>query len=287
VAVEAMYAFGALAGEVPDADRPAVLAYAGPLLAATIGAADPTVRLASVRVVGRVWAHRSSDPPLTESIGDATVAALNDHESPIRETAMWALGAMKNERAVQALGDLFQYYRRGPLAETAFDALARIGHEGSMPHFVAQLTGKNMTFRLLAIEGMSRTGDRSRSQAIHAVLEKEKNEAILLAGHFSNVLLADGPVDAIVDALTRTRLHNQALQYIQDVAYGRVALFAKHLQDPDARVREDLVDVFGLSGDVSAMSLIEPMVKDREPEVAFAATRALARLRAAAPRVSP
>jgi HEAT repeat protein len=284
LAVEALYAFGTLAGEVADADRLAVLEQAAPIIAATMGSPDPSVRLAAVRAAGRVWARRPADPALSDTIGDATISALNDGESPIRETAMWALGAMKNERAVQALGDLFQFYRKGPLAETAFDAMARIGHEGSMPHFVAQLTSKDPTLRLLAIEGMSRTGDPSRTQVIHKTIEKEKNEALLLGGHFSNVLLANGPIDVIVESLTRTKLHNQALQYLQDVAFGRTALFAKHLQDPDAKVREELVDVLGLSGDVSAMPLIEPMAKDREPDVAFAATRALARLRAVAPR---
>ena len=287
LAVEALYALGALANEVPDADRPAMLEHAAPIIAATMGSPDPTNRLAAVRVAGRIWGHRPADPPLSDTIGDATISALNDGESPIRETAMWALGTMKNERAVQALGDLFQYYKKGPLAETAFGAMARIGHEGSMPHFVAQLSSKDPTFRLLAIEGMSRTGDLSRLPVIHKAIEKEKNDALLLSGHFANVMLANGPIDAIVEALTRSKLHSQALQYLQDVAYGRTALFAKHLQDPDAKVREELVDVLGLSGDVSAMPLVEPMAKDREPDVAFAATRALARLRAVASRPVP
>jgi HEAT repeat protein len=287
LAVEAMYAFGALAGDVRDADRPAVLEQAAAVFAPMMGVPDPTMRLAAVRVAGRVWARRPGDPPLSDTIGDATISALNDGESAIRETAMWALGAMRNERAVQALGDLFQYYRKGPLAESAFAAMARIGHDGSMPHFVAQLSSKDPVFRLLAIEGISRTGDRSRSQAIHQILEKEKSDALLLGGHFSNALLADGPIEAIVEALTRTKLHNQALQYLQDVAYGRTALFAKHLQDPDAKVREELADVLGLSGDISAIPFIEPIIKDREPDVAFAATRALARLQTAAPRPQP
>ncbi len=285
VAVEAIYAFGSLAGEVRESDRPAVLSQAAPIFAGMIGAPDPTVRLAAVRIIGRVWARRPADPPLEETLGDAVIAALNDAESPIRETAMWALGAMKNERAVQALGDLFQYYRKGPLAETAYDALARIGHEGSMPHFNAELAGKSQTYKLLAIEGMARTRDVTRLQPIHTALAKEKNEALLLGGHFANALLADGPIDTIVESLTRPRLHTQARQYLEDLAFGRAALFAKHLQDPDAQVRGELVDLLGRSGDPNAAPLIEPLVRDRDADVAFAATRALARLGAQPARV--
>ncbi len=79
---------------------------------------------------------------------------------------MWALGAMRYERAVQGLNELFQYHQRGPLASAAFDALARIGHPSSLPQFVAQLNGKNATFKLIAIEGLARTGDRSRAESI-------------------------------------------------------------------------------------------------------------------------
>jgi HEAT repeat protein len=283
VAVEAVYAFGVLAGEVSVADRPAMLAESAPVLAGMVGVPDPMLRLAAVRVIGRVWAHRPQDPPINDTVGDAMIAALNDREDPIRETAMWALGVMKNERSVQALGDLFQYYRKGPLADASFDALARIAHPGSLPFFQMQLTGKSATYRMMAIEGMARTNDPAHLDAIHAALNKEKNESLLLAGHLANALLADGPIDSIVESLTRARLHNQALQYVQDLAYGRAALFAKHLKDPDEKLRAELVEVLGLSGDGAAVALILPLLKDRDAQVAEAAARALARLGAAVP----
>jgi HEAT repeat protein len=281
VAVEALYAFGTLAGEVPAADRPAVLAQSGPILAATIGATDPMLRLATIRVMGRVFARRPGDPPIEENVGDAVITALNDHEQVIQEAAMWALGAMRYDRAIQGLNELFQYHQRGPLASSAFDALAHIGHPSSLPQFVAQLNSKNPTLKLMAIEGIARAGDRSRAESILAAVGTERNDSILLAGHFANVLLADGKVDAIVEALGRGKQRDQALQYIQDIASSRSELFTRHLQDPDARIRVDLVDAIGLSGDSKALALIEPLAKDHDAEVAKAAARAMARLRGA------
>jgi HEAT repeat protein len=278
VALEAVYAFGTLANEVANADRPAVLEAAAPILAGIIGAPDPALRLAAVRTAGRVWAKRPFDPPLADTIGDAVIAALNDREDVIRETAMWAVGAMKNERGVQALGELFQYYRKGALATTALEGLSKIGHPGSQPYFDMQLSGKNQLFKLMALEGMARTNDPAQLETIHAALAKEKNESMLLAGHFANAMLAEGSIDAIVDALPRPRFHDQAVSYIQDLVYGRTQMFANHLQDPDVRIRLELVDLLGLAGDVRAVPLIEPLLKDRDADVAFAAARALARL---------
>ncbi len=283
VAVEALYAFGSLAGEVTRADRVTVLRQSAPLLAGIMGVPDPILRIAAVRVVGRIFASRPGDGPLDETIGDAVISALNDREDPVRETAMWALGVMKYERSVQALSQLLQFYRKGPLAERAFDAIARIGHEASLPQFVELLGGKNLTFKLIAIEGIARVGDRRQFEAIQTMLKTEKNEALLLAGHFAGVLLADGAIDTLVESLTRAKLREQAFQYASELSPGRSAQFAAHLQNPDERVRTDLVDAIGLSGDPAAMAIVEPLSEDKSPEVALAARRALARLRASIP----
>ena len=194
---------------------------------------------------------------------------------------MWALGAMRYERAIQGLNELFQYHQRGPLASAAFDALAHIAHASSLPQFVAQLNGRNATFKLIAIEGLARTGDRSRAESVVSAVSNERNDGIILAGHFANVLLADGKVDTVVEALGRSKQRDQALVYIQEIAARQPPVLAHHLQDPDARIRVDIVDALGLSGDARALPLVEPLAKDHDAEVAKAATRAIARLRGA------
>src|SRR5262249_2359995 len=212
-------------------------------------------------------------PPIDESVGDAVITALNDHEPVIQEAAMAALGAMRYERAIQGLNELFQYHQRGPLATAAFDALAHIGHPSSLPQFVAQLNGRNPTFKLIAVEGLTRVGDRSRAESVITAVSSERSDSIVLAGHFANVMLAECKIDAIVEALGRSKQRPQALQYLQEIAAGRAQLFTRHLQDPDARIRVDLADAIGLSGDGNALPLIEPLAKDHDAEVAKAAAR--------------
>jgi HEAT repeat protein len=188
---------------------------------------------------------------------------------------------MRYERAIQGLNELFQYHQRGPLATAAFDALAHIGHASSLPQFVAQLTGKNPAYKQIAVEGLARVGDRARAETVIAAVNSERNDSIALAGHFANVLLAEGKVDAIVEALGRGKQHEQALQYIHEIAAGRADVLVRHVQDPDVRIRVELIDAMGLSGDPKALPLVEPLAKDRDAEVAKAATRAVARLRRA------
>lgn len=285
VAIEALYALGALAGEVPLGERPRLLAELAPALAGMLGAADPMIRLGAVRVIGRVYGWRPTDPPLDERLGDAVIGVLNDREDPVKETAMWALGAMRYERSVQALGELFTFYRKGPLAERAIDALARIGHEASVPLFIEQMNGRNLTYQLIAIEGLARVGDRSHADAIQAVVRKERNEAILLGGHFANVLLAEGSAEAIVDALAREQLRAQTFQYVVDLARGRSASLARRARDPEPEIRIQLADALGLSGDAAAVTVVQMMTEDPNPDVVLAAKRAIARLTATAPGV--
>lgn len=279
VAVEALYAFGALAGEVAAPDRPAMLSQSGPILAASIGATDPALRLAAIKVIGRVFARRPGDPPIEESVGDAVILALNDRESVIQQTAMWALGLLRYERAVQGLNELLQYHQRGPMATSAFDALARIGHPSTLTQLVTLLNGRDTALKVLAIEGLARMGDRSRLDTIQLALRDERNDAVLLAGHFANVRLAGGAADAIVGALSRTRLRVQALDYLFEIAHGRVSALARYLQDPDPRVRLDIVETLGLAGDPAALPIVAPLAQGKDPELARAAARAAARLR--------
>jgi HEAT repeat protein len=280
VAAEALYALGSLAGEVPLADRPRLLSELAPTLAGMVGAADPAMRLGAVRVIGRIYAWRPTDPPVDERLGDAVIGALNDPDDPVRETAMWALGMMRNARAVQALSQLFTFYRKGPLAERALDALAHIGHEAAVPLFLEQLNGRDLTHRLIAIEGLARVGDRVQSEAVQRIIRRERNEAVLLGGHFANVLLADGTADAIVAALGRDQLRLQAFQYVIDLGRGRSSAVVRGTVDPNARIRVEVADALGLCGDASALPVLRRMATDPDPDVVLSATRAIARLSA-------
>ena len=108
---------------------------------------------------------------------------------------MQALGAMRYDRAVQALTDLFQYYGKGEPAEAALDALARIAHAASVPLFVQQLTGKSAALRGIAIEGLARIGDPAQIADVQTAAGADRSDTIALAAAFANARLANGSID--------------------------------------------------------------------------------------------
>jgi HEAT repeat protein len=284
VALEAIYAFGVLAVEPAGAARRELLKASGPALAAMIGVADPAMRFAAVRVIGRLFAKREQDEPIEEMVGDAVITALNDSDRAVKGAAMQTLGMLRYTRGVQALTDLFQYYGKGEPAEAALDAIARIAHITSAPLFAAQLTAKSAALRGIAAEGLARLGDASQLAPIQAALGNERSDSLALTSAFANAMLSGAPLSPIAEALTRPRLHDQARQYLVELAPGRSSMFTQPLQDPDARIRVDVLDALALGGDAAALPLAERALTDRDPQVAKAAERAVARLRASQPK---
>jgi HEAT repeat protein len=281
IALESLYAFGTLAVEPAGTAHRDVRRTSALELAPMLGAPDPALRLAAVRVIGRVFASRPPDAQADVTLGDAVIVALNDNDRNVRTAAMDALGGMRYERAVQALTELHQYYGRGTLAEAALDALARIGHRASAPLMTAALTGRTPALKRIAVEGLARMGDAAFLAAIQTAVAGERSEPLLLATAFAAARLSNGTLDEIVNATARTERRAQALGYLIELAPGRSSAFARQALDPDASIRADVADVLGMSGDAAALPIVEPMMRDADPTVARAATRAVARLRAA------
>lgn len=279
VALEALYAFGVLGAEPTGNARRELLRTSGPDIAAFVGASDPALRYAAVRVLGRVFAKRAQDGPVEQTIGDAIITALNDDDRAVKAAAMQALGTMRYDRGVQALTDLFQFYGGNEAAAAALDALAHIAHPSSAAVLTTVLAGKSSARRGIAIEGLARIGDASALREIQTALDADRNDAVTLAGVFAAARLANAPIDRIADALSRPRLRLQARQYLLELLPGRALSMTGHLQDPDARLRLEVVDLLGVSGDPAALPLVEPLLKDRDPQVARAAVHAVARLK--------
>jgi HEAT repeat protein len=279
VAIEALYAFGALATQPGGAARRDLLRAAGPDVAAFTGSSDPAMRYAAVRVLGRVFTKRAQDEAIEPTVGDAVITALNDNDRAVKAAAMHSLGSMRYERGVQALTDQFTYYGKGDAAETALDALAQIAHPTSVPLFTAQLGSKSAAFRAIAVEGLARTGDATQLPAIQAALEQEREASVTLAGAFASIMLGNASTDQVSDVLVRPRMREQAKRYLVEIAPGRTATFGHQLLDSDTQIRVDVIDALGLAADPAALAALEPLTADQDPQVARAAERAVARLR--------
>jgi HEAT repeat protein len=281
VALEALYAFGVLAIAPGGAERREVLGDAGPTLAALTGAADAAQRYAALRVIGRVFQKRLQDGPVDPDVGDAVIQVLNDKDRTLKVTAMETLGAMRYERSVQALLDLFAYHKKGDEAAASLDALARIGHASAAEVFTAQLQAKNAPMRGIAIEGIARIGDRAKLSEVESALRGERNDNLVLAGAFATAMLSDAPIDSLAEGLARPKQHDFARQYLVEITAKRPTVLARQAQDPDAKVRAEVADILGLAGNPASLPLAESMLKDADAQVARAAERAVATLKRA------
>jgi len=241
VGIEAMYAFGILAVQPSGAARQQLLRDSGPELTSFLGVADPAMRYTALRVIGRVFAHRASDRSADPSVGDAVIGSLNDTDAAVRIVAMEALGALREQRAVQGLAQLFEYHGRGDEGDAALDALARIAHQSSAPVFTAALTSKSSVQRVIAIEGLARLKDASALPAIQAAATRERNDAAALALAFANAMIANGPIGPLIDAVSRPKLRDQAKGYLVDLAPQR------HAELEALRQQPEIADVLALA----------------------------------------
>jgi len=277
VGLEALYAFGALADDASEAGGRDLRSATGPDVAALVGASDPAMRFAAVRVIGRVYARRKGAAAVDAAVGDAVISAVNDNDRAVKIAAMRALGAMRDDRAVDSLTKLFEYYGKGEIAEAALDALARIAHPSSAPLFAAQLASKAPALRALAIDGLAREGDPAALDRIRAVADVDRDEAVALAGAFAAAMLGNGAIDRLVQAAANGT--EQARQYLVELAPGRAERFARQAADPDTRIRLAIVEALAVSNDPEALKIVEALTRDPDPRVARAAEHAAARLR--------
>jgi len=278
VSVEALYAFGALGAQLAGRARSDLLQSSQADLTALLGVPDAAVRLAAVRVIGRLYERRSGDAPIAQQLGNLVIATVNENDRLMKVASMDTLGAMRERRAVDGLTQLLEFYGKGELGEAALSALARIGDKASIPLLLMQLSNRQPVMKALAIEGLARMNDASHVPAIQAGLKGERDDRPILAGDFAAAMLSNAPIERLVDALNRPKDHDAARQYLAEIVPGHVARMARYAQDPTPRMRIDVADIIGLADDPEGVAIVAPLAKDMDPQVVLAAQRATLRL---------
>ncbi len=267
VRLEAVYALGVMA-------KPPLDGYAAEALPRLLQDRSESVREATARVIGGLR---------VTTAGDALVAALNDRSTRVATAAMRSLGDIKAWQSLQALTDQFHFHEgKGPRAEAALDALARIAHASSQELFLAQLTAKQANMRRLAGEGLARSGNAEAAQRAGAALAGDKATDVLLAGAFAAVAgsgQSSGGVATLVSALDNGANHEQAMVYLVELGPRALPGLEEALGAADVETRERATLVLGFIGGDGAMALLERARGDKDLRVVRAAERAIARLR--------
>jgi HEAT repeat protein len=267
VRIEAVYALGVMA-------RPPLDGYAADALPRLLQDTNEDIREATARVIGGLR---------VSTAGDALVQALNDKSTRVATAAMRALGDIKAWQSLAALTDQFTYHQgKGPRAEAALDALARIAHASSQPLFTAQLTSSSANLRRLAGEGLARSGNREAAQQAAAALGGDKERDVLLAGAFASVMAdprGSSGVASLVEGLDSGATYEQAMGYLVELGPRAVPGLDQALASKEPLTREKATLVLGFIGGDEALVLLERARGDGDLRVVRAAERAIARLR--------
>jgi HEAT repeat protein len=242
---------------------------------------DAHTRAAVARAAGAIF----TPPPgasVSVAIGDALIAALNDSEPRVRAAAADALGWVRETRAEQALRDRFAFFRDGPDAETALQALARMAGPASVGVFRRALTARETSHRLLAIEGLGRLRDRTAIGALSAAAEREREPGVLVATAFAFYLLGErSNLQRLVEALLVKDVARQARAYLTELGAAAAADLHPWLKQDDPALRKAVAEVLGLSGHAASEARLEQVARaDSDRAVAEAARQAILRLRA-------
>ena len=263
VRIEAIYALGVIA-------RPPLGKDAEGQLIKALDHYDPAIRAAAARVAGRLQA---------KGAGEALIKAINDSQQPVRYAAMRALGDIRDGTAIQALAQQLDYYKKGEGAWSALDALAKIGHASSTELFRARLADKDAFVRRAAVEGLGRAGTSTDIAVVEAALATEGSDTVRTAMAFALQRLGKNYVPRLAQALQSDKLAAQVAEYFIELGPATAADLVPHLKDPQEAIRGNVALVLGAIGSESEIASLEPLTKDRDREVARAATRAIERIK--------
>ncbi len=263
VRLEAIYTLGTIA-------RPPLADESVTHLIKALDHYDPAIRTGAARVIGRLQ---------IKTAGDALIRATNDSNGGVRFAAMRALGAIREDRAVQALTEQFNFYGKGEGAWSALDALARIANPSSIPLFKARLADKDHFLRRAAAEGLARTGDTSEISALQMAAGSDASPMARTAMAFALQKLGQNYIPRLVESMTSAKTAPQTADYLLELGPSIVPTLLPHLQDPSPAIRGNVAQVIGALGGPAAEAALQPLTQDRDRDVAQAATRALRQLK--------
>jgi HEAT repeat protein len=260
---DALHALGFIA-------EPPASTTVGEAVMAGLDAPDPTTRIASARVLGRLR---------VTAAGDKLIAALNDTSLLEQQYATEALGLIGERRALTSLLQRLDFYQKGELAAETLLAVARIADDSSRPILRARLGDGDPQMRTAALEGLGRLRDEESRATMTDRQQKDKSPAARLAATYALGCFGDPDVAAIVKAFGVPETWGQAYDYLIELGPAAVPAVQSGITTArDARVRADLLRVFGRIATRDAVSFVEPFTKDKNERVARAAADAMTRL---------
>ena len=280
--VEATWALGTLARGAalgdPQARQRVIDALGGRL-----GYQAVSQRIASAAALARIYADcgAACRAPGTDKVGDALVGALNDPSPEVQLAATGAIGALRYERALQALTDRYAYFGPTPDGRASLDALARIAHPSSAPVFRTAIGEKDAGIRRFGVDGIARIGAADGVAAAERSVGTDREDQVRLAVAFAQEKAARANRMAdLVASLGDNRLRAQASDYLAELGRAAAGSLAPHLAHASPVVRLEVARLLALVGGAADLAALERARSDSDRAVAAAADIAVGWIKA-------
>ena len=232
---------------------------------------EDDVRREAIRALGAIG---------TDEAGERLLELLELLDQPeLREYAVRALGRFAYRPSVTALIAVYDTDPESDVARDALEALARIGAEEARGTFYHELGSDDPRRREFAAEGIGRIADPALVDGMIRDFLREEDRRVQLAFCFALVRMGRPPfVDRIVLSLSDSRVGDVARQYALELGRDFLPELLRYLEDPDRRVRLELIELLEELGDAEAIPSLEKTSEGEDAEVADRARLALRRL---------
>ncbi|HRB12698.1 MAG TPA: hypothetical protein PKU70_06780, partial [Vicinamibacteria bacterium] len=213
--------------------------------------------------------------------GEALTPLIRDQSTTVRRRAIAGLGRLK---VVDAAPDLRRYFEANSESEDgilALNSLAQIALPQDRALFQRLVLQPDPRKRRPGIEALARLNEKGNEARFKRDFQREKNEELRAAYAFAIFLFGDRPfIDTVVLGLAGTRDRaRQARGYVEEIGARALPEALDYLREPDPKIRAGLCDALSTAGVTGALDAIEPLSRDKDPQVAAAALRARAILK--------
>ena len=216
------------------------------------------------------------------SVGPRISFLLNYPQKEIQERTTITLGLLQTKEAIPELKTLLQGSRERDVRRAAMESLSLMAVPDTEQLFLTYLNGRDDHMRASSALGLGRLRNPNNLPLLEKARNSEGNGGVRLALSFAMVSYGRMEyLDELVEALNSRTRRGEAEPYLVELARDpaiRELLYPK-LYSTDSEVRGGLCRVLGASGDSTAVSYLEVLLKDSDSGVIVEANRAIRILR--------
>lgn len=214
-----------------------------------------------------------------ESGADLIPALKHSDEKIVADVAR-VLGQFRYREALPELVRLLDYSRDKELKKASLQAISRIGDPSSEQIMKKYFASDDRDFRRYAIEGFGRMKLQGYLDPLKREFQRENSRQIKLALSFSLFELGDTAyIDTLVRSLEDSLYSEQVREYLFELGAQAVPKVADYLKVQDSSFRIKVIRLLGDMHQTGAITYLEPYMKDKNLEVAQAATDAIRELK--------